>query len=491
MSPDVKWRGVRPLATLNGDVGALLATIDDQRRVWEETQKLATKEEITEARKRSLRRHAIETGIIERLYDVDWGVTQALVAEGLTVEAAEHEGAISEDTLDVIRSQYSALEYLAKAARGESPLTLHFIRGLHELITQHQSTYEAKDQFGRMMQVPLPHGTWKTQQNHALRDDGGRVEFAPPEQVQSAMQTLLDQYDNNQTAHPIVRAAWLHHRFIVIHPFADGNGRVARALTLLVLLQAQYAPLVISRHQRAEYIEALEAANGDDLRPLIRLFARSEGIALRSELIRPVEAVPTGGALEVARAYAQRLRALNTDRNEAKSKQTVDLADDLHRRVANYLSGVRPQLQDAFRLADPTATAALDNGAPGTEHGQYWRAQLVRTANAVDFYTNLRDGSWWVNLRLHVLGQALRFVVAVQRVGRGDTGVLAVTTFAESLDRTGEGDEKRPAVLLHPDPDDSVTLVYSDDAAARWPEVVELVDRTLAAAIAAFSSGLG
>ena len=125
MPPDIKWRGVLPLPTVNGDVGALLATIDDQRRVWEETLKLATEEEIAEARKRSLRRHAIETGIIERLYDVDWGVTQALVAEGLTVEAAEHEGAISEDTLNVIRSQYSALEYLAKAARGNrhSPFT--------------------------------------------------------------------------------------------------------------------------------------------------------------------------------------------------------------------------------------------------------------------------------------------------------------------------------------------------------------------------------
>jgi Fic family protein len=491
MSSDLKWPGVQPLPQLNGDIGALLATIDDQRRVWEETLKLATETEFAEARKRSLRRHAIETGIIERLYDVDWGVTQALVAEGLTVEAAEHEGAISEETLDVIRSQYSALEYLAQAALGESPLSLHFIRELHDLITRHQSTYEAKDQFGRVVQVPLVHGAWKTQPNHAIRDDGARVEFAPPEQVQSAMQTLLDQYEEAAASHPIVRAAWLHHRFVLIHPFADGNGRVARALTLLVLLQSHYAPLVISRHQRTEYIDSIDQANSGDLRALVRLFARSEGIALRSELIRPVEAVPSGGALEVARAYAERLRDLNADRNEAKSKQTVELADALHRLLIDHLNGVRPQLQDAFRLADSAASVALYEAAPGSEHGSYWRAQLIRTANAVDFYTNLRDGSWWTNLRLLVMGQTLRYVVAIQRVGRGDTGVLAVTVFAESLDQTGEGDEKRPTKLLHPDPDDSVTLVYGDDANSRWPEVVQLVDRTLAAAIATFSNGLG
>jgi len=491
MTSDIRWRGVEPLPQLNGDVESLLATIDDQRRVWDETLRFATEEEIAEARKRSLRRHAIETGIIERLYDVDWGVTQALVAEGLTIEAAEHEGAISEDTLDVIRSQYSALEYLAGAARGDLPLTLSFVRELHQLITSHQVSFEAADQFGRVMSLPLQHGSWKTQPNHAVRDGGGRVEFAPPEQVQSAMQTLLDEFEKNEGAHPIVRAAWLHHRFIIIHPFSDGNGRVARALSLLVLLRAHYAPLVISRHQRTEYIEALEKANTGDLRALVRLFARSEGIALRSELIRPVEAVPTGGALEVARAYAQRLHALDIGGNQDRIAQTQALADQLHDRINAYLGGIRPDLQDAFRLADQSATASVYDGRPGTDQGQYWRTQLIRTAKAVDFYTNLRDGSWWVNLRLNVLSQTLRYVVAIQRVGRGETGVLAITTFAESIDRTGEGEERRSTTLLHPDPEDSVTLVYSDDAGARWGEVAELVDRTLAAAIAAFSNGLG
>ena len=57
-----------------------------------------------------MRRHAIETGIIERLYDIDWGVTEALVAEGLTADAVARadSGAVSEDVLDIVRSQYDA-----------------------------------------------------------------------------------------------------------------------------------------------------------------------------------------------------------------------------------------------------------------------------------------------------------------------------------------------------------------------------------------------
>jgi fido (protein-threonine AMPylation protein) len=486
------WRGVESIPNLNGDVADLLATIDDLRRVWEETLSLATNEEVEEARKRSLRRHAIETGIIERLYDLDWGVTEALVAEGLTLNAAEREGGITEDTLAVIHDQYYALDYLAEACRGGVGLSLHFIRELHVLITRHQMTYEAQDQFGRVIQTHLAHGTWKTHENYAVRDDGTRVEFAPPEQVQSAMEALISAYQSSERAHPIVRAAWLHHQFISIHPFADGNGRVARALTLLVLLQSRYAPLVVDRRQRSDYIETLEKANAGDLRPLVRLFARLEGFALRSELIRPIEAVPVGsGAVDVARAYADRLRILVQGRGEEQRERTAALGANLHAKLGEYVRSVRDQFRDAFRTVDPTAEAIVYQASPGEERAGWWRAQIIRTANSVDFYSNLREGCWWTQLRLTVFDQTLRYVVAVQKVGRGETGVLAVTAFAESLENLGENESSRPTSLLNSTPEDSVTLVYTDSSDHRWPEVSQLTDRTLAAAIATFSNSLG
>ncbi|GAA2703573.1 Fic family protein [Micromonospora olivasterospora] len=492
MATELPWRSVEPLPELNGDVAELLAAIGSLRRVWEENLSVATPEEVEEARKRSLRRHAIETGVIERLYDVDWDVTEALVAEGLTLEAAAGKGGITEDTLAVIRDQYSALDYLAKAARGDTSLTLQFIRELHVLITRNQPTYDAMDQFGRIVKVPLPHGEWKKQANSVTRDDGTRISFVPPEHVQSEMELLVARYEEAASAHPLVRAAWLHHRFICIHPFADGNGRVARALTLLVLLQARYAPLVVDRRQRADYIAALDRANDGDLRPLVRFFARLERIALTSELTRPVEVAPAGeSAVEVARAYAQRLRILVEKRNDKQGQQARALAKDVHGKLVGYLQGVREQFQDAFRAVDGEAKATVIQAIPPEERALWWRAQLVRTANAVDFYSNLREGSWWAQLRLTVLGQTLRYVVAVQKVGRGETGVLAVTTFAESVENHADAEHTRAVPLLNSTPDDSVTLIYSDSADARWSDVCELVDRTLAAAIAGFSNGLG
>src|SRR5207248_4673646 len=104
---------------------------------------------------------------------------------------------------------------------------------------------------------------------------------------QAEIERLVGMFDETAGAHPIARAAWLHHRFILIHPFEDGNGRVARALSLLVLLGANHAPLVVDRTRREEYLTALDAANDGDLLPLIRLFAQLEIVALRSELEVP------------------------------------------------------------------------------------------------------------------------------------------------------------------------------------------------------------
>jgi len=102
---------------VNGPLRSMLETVDELRSAWKRSIERASPEEFAEARRRTLRRHAIETGIIERLYDVSWGVTEALVAEGLTLDVAEREGGVSLDALGIINTQFEALTALAEAAR--------------------------------------------------------------------------------------------------------------------------------------------------------------------------------------------------------------------------------------------------------------------------------------------------------------------------------------------------------------------------------------
>jgi len=490
------WTEVEPLGVVNGELRQVLASVDALREAWEVSLAQASPGEFAEARRRSLRRHAIETGLIERLYDVDWGVTEALVVEGLTAEVAAREGGLDDDALAIIRSQYDALEFLAEAARNGRDLSVHFVRELHQALCRTQATYEARNDFGQTLQVPLHCGTWKTQSNYARRHDGTLLEYTPPEHVQSQMERLLELYMATTDEHPVVRAAWLHHRFIRIHPFEDGNGRVARALTLLVLLRAKYAPLVVDRTQRGQYINALDQANGGDLRDLVRLFSRLEIVALRSELERPAAPAAEGtGPLAVARAYAHRLRALQQAELTERATKAEVLAGELQKRVVTYLEQLGADIRDQFHEAeaDSKAYSSVVHAEPPNETAKYWQIQIVRTAHEVNMFTNLSKGSWWTRLHLVVFNQTLRFVVVIQRVGPGETGVLAVTVFAEALaPRASEDDERPlPTPLFESTPADSVTLVFSDDPEARWHEVCELIENTLAAALASFAQQLG
>lgn len=150
----------------------------------------------------------------------------------------------------------------------------------------------------------------------------------------------------------------------------------------LTLLRYHYAPLVVARHHRAEYLEGLDTATDGDLRPLVRLFARLESVALRSELIRPMEAVPTAASVvEAAWAYTDRLLALRQAGNTDKRERVSALAVAVHESLNQYLSGLRRDLAETFRSVDDSASSSIAQAIPGSDRGYYWRAQSVATAN--------------------------------------------------------------------------------------------------------------
>jgi Fic family protein len=69
--------------------------------------------------------------------------------------------------------------------------------------------------------------------------------------------------ENRDKYHPVIFSAEVHRRFVFIHPFVDGNGRVSRLLMNLILLQNSFTIGIISPILRAEYINLLELAHKD------------------------------------------------------------------------------------------------------------------------------------------------------------------------------------------------------------------------------------
>ena len=494
MDDKTPWREVEPLPEhLAKETLAAVQRVDGLRAAWEESISGADADDLKARRDRTLRRHAIETGILERLYNVEWGTTEALIADGISMDVANTEGGLSEDTLETLRSQLSALEFLAEYVVKDRELSAFFIRQVHELITANQHTYDARDSLGRAIQAKLPKGVWKVNPNHVTRPDGSLLEYTPPERVQDQIEELISQYEaTRQSTHPIVLAAWFHHRFISIHPFADGNGRVARALTLLVLLQAKMAPLVVDRETREEYIKALDRANDGDLEPLIRLFGRLEEVALQSEMdVTPPKEL-AGSVVDVSKAWAERLRVQLLATDSERARLVKALSEELLGMGERLLDSTGREVSEAFKTVDPRAGYNVQVAAPPSEESKHYRRQIYRAAKEVNFFSNIEEGTCWARLHIYVLGSLLRYGLVLQKVGRGETGLIAITAFAEKLvAQPVDGEHDDPIPLIRLKASDSLTLLHSDRPDDRWGEVQQLVERTLTAAVDEFARSLG
>ena len=221
MTTTSKWNPITPLdRTVEEKLKGDLAAVDALHRSWQSFAATLDETDRKTLRRRTLRKHAIETGIIEHLYDIDWGVTETLVAEGLTREAiARAGGDVSQGVLAMLEAQFEGLQLTTDHVRDDRPLTTSFVKELHALITRAQVDYEATDSLGRRVRTRLNHGGFKTSPNNVKRPDGSLLEFAPPEQVDGEIERLVELYNGMDDVHPVVSAAWLHHRFVQIHPF--------------------------------------------------------------------------------------------------------------------------------------------------------------------------------------------------------------------------------------------------------------------------------
>ncbi len=308
-----KWH---PITDLGADTAALTdGEMEPLGRIWTTQKKeLIERGDWDEFDKRLRREWAIETGIIEKVYTLDRGVTQTLIEKGIDAALIPHGATDRDSTLvaRIIQDHYDALGGMFDFVAGQRQLSTSYVKELHAALLRNEDTYRVVDQFGRAFEKPLQKGQYKAVSNSPTRPNGSLHEYCPPEHVGSEMDRLLQMHAEHQGrgTPPEVEAAWLHHRFSQIHPFEDGNGRVARAISSLVFIKARWFPLIVQREDWARYIEALEKADADDLRPLIALFVEAQRRALIQATDAASDVKPFASADEVIAAAYDRLQLL-------------------------------------------------------------------------------------------------------------------------------------------------------------------------------------
>lgn len=223
----------------------------------------AAPDDLESAMTAAMRYAAIDTGAIEGLYTVDRGFTrtiamQAAAWEQVIAARGAHVRLAFDDAL-------SGYEYVLDAATQAVDISELWTRELHQIICKSQNSYTVYGEFGAQ-ERPLPKGIYKTMPNSPTLADGRTHAYAPVIDTPPEMERLVNELrcEAFSLAHPVIQAAYAHYAFVCIHPFADGNGRVARALSSVYLYRSPGVPLIVFADQRNDYLDALEAADSGD-----------------------------------------------------------------------------------------------------------------------------------------------------------------------------------------------------------------------------------
>ncbi|OOV87681.1 Fic family protein [Oceanospirillum linum] len=387
--------------------------------------------------KKMQREWAIETGIIERLYSWDRGVTETLIEQGVDSTLISHGGGINreeaENIAKMIHDQQSIVEGLFGFVKGEQPFSEHFIRSMHEQLTAHQDHTEAMTPEGRLVRVKLLKGRYKEQPNNPKRQDGSIHKYCPPELVTDEMERLVRLYAEyeEQGVAPEILSGWLHHRFTQIHPFQDGNGRIARAIASLVFLKAGLFPLVIRDSDREIYITALEHADQNDLLPLVKLFAKRQRDSILSALgiQQQVEQAKHSQQI-ITNAIALLNKKSRMEKEQIRS--VYDVSGKLQVRAEEKLDEIRQQLDPQLREVDTasgeTYNASLKYARDGQQDSYYFRRQIVEMAKMHDYYANSDHYKSWTRLVIYT-ANIFEIVFSIHGYGHGDNGVMVVSGF--------------------------------------------------------------
>lgn len=211
-----------------------------------------------------------------------YGETVAFIMEGITAK-----GKRLKDHLD-IKGHNEAIDFILEIIKDDRDLSEVDIKNLHKIILVDSYRSPAVTPDGLKVTKEIKVGDYKTSPNHVITSTGETHYYASVEETPILMGELAGWHNKarkNPKIHPLILASLFHHQFVAIHPFDDGNGRMARMLMNLILLKNQYPPVVVRQEDRHSYYGVLRQADANEYLPIVEylgaLLKESLGIQLK------------------------------------------------------------------------------------------------------------------------------------------------------------------------------------------------------------------
>lgn len=224
---------------------------------WQDIQPLSEKD-----RERLSRRFTVDFNYNSNHIEgntLTYGQTEILLMFGKVIgEADVH------DVQEMTASNVGLKMMTEEASLKDLPLTQNFIRTLHKTLLREDYTVYRNLPGGVHTSYVIHAGQYKTRPNSVITRYGDRFEYASPEETPGLMADLVDWYnaaEKEGRLTPVELAALFHYRYIRIHPFEDGNGRIARLMVNYILSRHNYPMIVVRSNKKREYLEALHQAD--------------------------------------------------------------------------------------------------------------------------------------------------------------------------------------------------------------------------------------
>ena len=158
----------------------------------------------------------------------------------------------------------------------EHPFTETYIKQLNEIILVRPFWKEAITPDGQSTRRQIKVGEYKQFPNSVRLQNGEMFEYASPMDTPIKMNELIEWYNaeiEKDELHPVVLAALLHYKFVCIHPFDDGNGRISRLLMNYVLIKNDLPPVIIKTTEKKKYLNALNQADVGNIEAFVKYIA--------------------------------------------------------------------------------------------------------------------------------------------------------------------------------------------------------------------------
>ena len=393
--------------------------------------------EYAEFIERLKRQHAIETGIVERMYDIEKGVTETLIEKGFVDTYLSHgdfsDNITKAELMNHLRDHLNAIDLVFDFVKSDRSLTIGFIKELHQLVTSHQEFAEGRDQFGHKHKIALIKGRFKERENNPSRvEDNEKVtyKYCPPEHVEAEMDNLILIYDQllARQMHPVITAAWFHHSFSIIHPFQDGNGRLARLLASLIFIKFGYFPLTVLRKDAKEvYIKSLEDADKGSYQPIVDYFIDLQRKNIEDALnLKPVN---SSSFEQLAGLLSEKLKASKLKSQQERSDRIAGNRLQVFNYCNEILNSYLIDLQDRTKGFANIYLSSCSPDDPSRQH--YFTYQIVQFATEHKYYFNRFLPKAWFRLVFEVpVHKSYELVISLHHFGYEDDS-FAMGAFLE------------------------------------------------------------